>query len=163
MIRQRPADKARPPRPRGQARHQGRILLTAKTTGRLGWGTLWFSFTGRATRFDYWVRYVIPYVAGALIAGFLDAMLGTYNPDTGGGVITLLFVIAAIWPSLAVGVKRCHDRDRSGWFLLIGLIPIVGGIWLLIELGFLRGSPGSNRFGPDPLAGAAGSAAALTT
>ncbi len=137
--------------------------MTAMTTGRLGWGTLWFSFTGRATHFDYWVRYAIPYVVGALIAGFLDAMLGTNNPDTGGGVITLLFVIAAIWPSLAVGVKRCHDRDRYGWFLLIGLIPIVGNIWLLIELGFLRGSQGSNRIGPDPLDGGAGSAAALTT
>lgn len=136
--------------------------MTDMTAGRLGWGALWLSFTGRATRFDYWVRYVIPYFAGALIAAFLDAMLGTDNPDT-GGVITLLFVIAAIWPSLAVGVKRCHDRDRSGWFLLIGLIPIVGSIWLLIELGFLRGSQGSNRFGPDPLGGAAGTAAEITT
>ena len=134
------------------------------TTARLGWGALWFSFTGRATRIDYWVRYTIPYLVGGVIAAFLDDMLGTANPDTGGGgVITLLYVVAAIWPSLAVGVKRCHDRDRSGWFLLIVLIPIVGGIWLLIELGFLRGSRGGNRFGPDPLGGAPALAAEITT
>ena len=46
-----------------------------------------------------------------------------------------------------VHIKRFHDRDKSGWWVLIGLIPIIGAIWLLIELGFLKGTPGPNRFG----------------
>ena len=60
--------------------------------------------------------------------------------------------MAVLYPWIAVGIKRCHDRNRTGWFLLIGLIPLVS-IWLVVELGFLRGTVGQNRFGPDPLAG----------
>ncbi|HAE49771.1 MAG TPA: DUF805 domain-containing protein, partial [Tistrella mobilis] len=52
---------------------------------------------------------------------------------------------------LAIGARRCHDRGRSGWFQLIMLIPLIGWIWLLVEIGFLRGTEGPNRFGPDPL------------
>jgi len=133
------------------------------TNGRLSWSQLWFSPDGRATRFDYWVRYTVLYVIGFIVAGMLDTMLGTAGPYGGGGVITLLYVVAGIWPSIAVGIKRCHDRDRSGWFLLVALIPIVGSIWLLIDLGFLRGTTGANRFGPDPLDGVAATAAGLTT
>ena len=57
-------------------------------------------------------------------------------------------VALALIPSIIVYIKRFHDRDKSGWWVLIGLIPIIGGIWLLIELGFLKGTPGPNRFGP---------------
>ncbi|MAD39833.1 MAG: hypothetical protein CMO30_03750 [Tistrella sp.] len=68
-----------------------------------------------------------------------------------GGLFSGLFSLAAIWPSLAIGARRCHDRGRSGWFQLIMLIPLIGWIWLLVEIGFLRGTEGPNRFGPDPL------------
>jgi uncharacterized membrane protein YhaH (DUF805 family) len=71
---------------------------------------------------------------------------------TGGLVAGLLVGLVGIWVGIAAGAKRCHDRDRTGWFQLIVLIPIIGAIWLLIELGFLKGSEGENRFGPDPLA-----------
>ncbi len=54
--------------------------------------------------------------------------------------------------NILVTIKRAHDRDRSGWFLLIVFIPFIGSLWLLIELGFLRGTVGGNRFGPDPVA-----------
>jgi uncharacterized membrane protein YhaH (DUF805 family) len=58
----------------------------------------------------------------------------------------------AYWVALVLGVivyiKRFHDRDKSGWWVLIGLIPIIGAIWLPIELGFLKGTPRPNRFGP---------------
>ena len=135
----------------------------SSTNGRLSWSQLWLSPEGRATRFDYWMRYIVPYLIGLIIAGYLDAALSTAGPGGGPGIITLMFIIAALWPGLAVGIKRCHDRDRSGWFLLIALIPIIGSIWLLIELGFLRGTIGANRFGPDPRGGVAVSAAGLTT
>ena len=70
----------------------------------------------------------------------------------GFGILSTIFGLVGIWFSLAVGAKRCHDRNRSGWFQAIVLIPIIGAIWLLIELGFLKGTEGENRFGPDPLA-----------
>jgi len=131
-------------------------------TGRLSWNQLLFAVEGRATRFDYWMRWLVPYFIGALIVAFLDDALGTANPAGGVGVLMVIYFIAAFWPNLAVGIKRCHDRDRSGWFLLIGLVPLLN-IWLLVELGFLRGTAGPNRFGADPLDGMAVAAAGITT
>ena len=65
-------------------------------------------------------------------------------------LICLMFA-PFIWISFAVMVKRCHDRDKTGWFIFIMLVPLIGPIWLLVELGFLRGTTGPNRYGPDPL------------
>jgi uncharacterized membrane protein YhaH (DUF805 family) len=59
--------------------------------------------------------------------------------------------VAAIYPAIAVYAKRWHDRGKSGWWTLIILVPAIGSIWLLVELGFLRGTPGANKYGPDPL------------
>ena len=64
----------------------------------------------------------------------------------------LILVLVFIYPGLAVYTKRWHDRNKSGWWSLIVLVPIVGSIWMLIELGILRGTDGDNRYGPDPLA-----------
>lgn len=136
--------------------------MTATTSGRLSWGKLWFSFNGRATRFDYWVRAAIPYGVGLFVAMFLDGALGTGDPASGVGAIMVIYIFAAIWPSIAVGVKRCHDRGRSGWFMLLSLVPLLN-IWLAVELMFLRGTVGSNQFGPDPLDGVAVAAAGITT
>ena len=61
------------------------------------------------------------------------------------GLITIYF-------ALAVYAKRWHDRDKSGWWTLIVLVPFIGAIWLLVECGILEGTRGPNRFGPDPLA-----------
>jgi uncharacterized membrane protein YhaH (DUF805 family) len=65
--------------------------------------------------------------------------------------LIILFLLL-LWPSICLYAKRWHDRDKSGWWSLIGLIPIIGGLWMLIELGFLRGTDGPNRFGPNPIA-----------
>lgn len=119
------------------------------------WNWLLFSFAGRATRFDYWVRFSIPSTIIAALAYAISlGAAGLMAGSTAGSplIFYYLVAVATIWPALAVGAKRCHDRDKSGWFLLIWLIPIVGPIWLLIELGFLRGSVGKNTYGPDPLA-----------
>jgi uncharacterized membrane protein YhaH (DUF805 family) len=67
----------------------------------------------------------------------------------GIGLFTGIFALLTLIPTIIVYVKRFHDRDKSGWWVLIGLIPIIGVIWLLIELGFLKGTPGPNRFGTD--------------
>ena len=65
-------------------------------------------------------------------------------------LITFPLMIALIWASLAINVKRWHDRDKSGLWILIGVIPILGPIWNFIETGCLRGTVGPNRFGNDP-------------
>ncbi len=67
-------------------------------------------------------------------------------------LVGLIFLLI-IWPALAISVKRWHDRDKSGWWVLIGLVPLIGGLWALIETGFLPGTEGDNQYGPDPLAG----------
>lgn len=64
--------------------------------------------------------------------------------------IAAIVGLLIIWPSLAIQVKRWHDRDKSGWWVLIGLIAVIGGIWVLVECGFLPGTAGTNRFGPPP-------------
>ena len=115
-------------------------------------GKFLFSFQGRISRYQYWVRFFIPYVVLYLVAIAIDLLMGMYNAQSGLGLLSTILSLLAIWPSLAILVKRCHDRDRSGWFLLISLIPIVGAIWLFVEIGCLRGSIGENRFGPDPVA-----------
>jgi uncharacterized membrane protein YhaH (DUF805 family) len=61
----------------------------------------------------------------------------------------MLVQLLVVWPAVAVSVKRWHDRNKSGWWVLINLIPIVGALWTLVENGFLRGTPGPNRFGDD--------------
>jgi uncharacterized membrane protein YhaH (DUF805 family) len=111
---------------------------------------LLFSFEGRIPRSTYWLWYCLPYVVIYLLTVLIDIAAGTYNASEGIGVVSGLFVLLALYPSIAVAVKRCHDRDRSGWFLLVGIIPLVN-LWVLVELGFLRGTVGPNRYGPDPL------------
>lgn len=113
--------------------------------------TFLFSFSGRISRYQYWVKFYLPYYALVIVMSVLDRATGAYNAQNKIGLISLIFLLAAMWPSLAITVKRCHDRDRSGWFLLVSLVPIIGSIWLAVELGFLRGTIGSNRFGADPV------------
>lgn len=134
---------------------------------RLPFGKLLFSFEGRASRYDYWVRYVLMFIVPVnLVLYGLVASSGAFyfDPYTGqvylmdssaAGILAVLAIvyIVELWIAIAVGAKRCHDRDKTGWFQLIALIPLVGPIWLLVELGFLRGTIGDNRFGPDPVQG----------
>ena len=112
--------------------------------------TFYFSFDGRIGRQDFWLRYVLPYL-GML---FVTVLFTSIN-ENAGSTLSLIFSLIAIWPSLAVIAKRWHDRNKSGWWILINIIPIVGSIWALVENGFLRGTVGPNRFGPDPLSAGA--------
>lgn len=115
---------------------------------------IWTSFEGRIGRADYWLKYFVPYIAIYIVLMIVDMSVGlTYDAGTGSesGILSSIFALINIWFGLAVGAKRCHDRNRSGWFQAIMLIPILGWIWLLVELGFLKGTEGENRFGPDPL------------
>ncbi len=68
-----------------------------------------------------------------------------------GGLVLLVVFVVAFWISLAAGVKRFDDRNKSGWWVLIVFVPVIGGLWYLIECGFLKGTTGPNTYGPDPL------------
>ena len=106
---------------------------------------LLFSFNGRINRAKYWLMVLILSVA-QLIVLLLSATIGEV-----GIVLYVLYFFIAIWPGLAISAKRWHDRDKSAWWILIGFIPIIGAIWTLVELGFLKGTDGANRYGADPL------------
>ena len=83
-----------------------------------------------------------PAAAAAAASAMMGKMIVPF------GILTLLL----LWPSICLYAKRWHDRGKSGWWSLIIFVPIIGSIWFLVELGFLRGTDGPNRFGPDPLA-----------
>lgn len=124
------------------------------------WTQFLFSPSGRITRRDFWLRFVLPLL---LLSIALLALLPPPAPIPLGQAQADPFVVVPPWAyalvvavngvAIMVSVKRCHDRNHSGWFLLICFIPAIGPLWLLVDLGFLRGTAGANRFGPDPVTG----------
>ena len=109
--------------------------------GDIDWAHLFFQFDGRINRAKFWLGVVGIWVIEAIAALIFDT----------GSFILLVVVLALLWPTLAIYTKRWHDRDKSGWWSLIILIPIIGFFWILIELGMLEGTKGPNQYGPDPL------------
>lgn len=107
-------------------------------------------FTGRARRKEYWLFALLAFGL-YIVASILDGAAGM-GRTIGGvyGPIMTAVALGLLVPSIAVGIRRLHDTDRSGWWLLIALVPIVGSIVLLVFM-VLEGTRGSNRFGPDPL------------
>lgn len=99
-------------------------------------------FTGRACRSEYWL-FVLINVIVAIVLGVIEGMLGS------PGIVSGLYSLAVLVPSLAVTVRRLHDTGRSGWWILIGLVPIIGGLVLLIFV-VLPGTAGPNPFGEGP-------------
>jgi uncharacterized membrane protein YhaH (DUF805 family) len=104
-------------------------------------------FNGRARRSEYWF-FVLFYVIVYVVASILDGIIG-------GQIFTIIAALGFFLPSLAVTVRRLHDTDRSGWWILIGLIPIVGFI-VMIVFTVQDSKPGDNQYGPNPKTGAAG-------
>ena len=111
-------------------------------------------FDGRASRSEFWyftLFYALISLALALVDIFVvNPMLGA-TPDQAaqGGLLELLFALAMLIPSLAIAVRRLHDIGKSGWWYLIGLIPIIGALVLLYFF-VLDSQPGSNQYGPNP-------------
>lgn len=99
-------------------------------------------FQGRARRTEYWMFTLFSFLA-AVILGILENIIGLNS------VLTGLYSLATLLPSLGVGVRRLHDTNRSGWWLLIGLIPLIGGIILIVFM-CLDSEPGDNKYGPSP-------------
>ncbi len=111
---------------------------------------IFLSPRGRIARRTWWLYGVAAMLGIGLLLNALLRIAGM-APDPAAGVVTLVL----LWPSLAISIKRWHDRDKSAWWVLVGLIPLIGGLWLLIENGLMRGTAGPNRYGDDPRAGPA--------
>ena len=121
---------------------------------------LLFSFQGRVNRAKFWLVHigivVVEAVALALLGGGAAIMSADYHQmivffSGGGGAIWGILGLLFFWISLAVAVKRWHDRNKTGWWVLIVLVPVIGPLWYLVECGFLKGTTGPNIYGPDPL------------
>ena len=102
------------------------------------------NFNGRARRQEYWM-FVLFNIIISIVAGILDRLIFK-GPI---GVLANLYGLAVLIPAIAVGVRRLHDINKSGWTMLIVLIPIIGWIWLLI-LFIMDSTPGENKYGPNP-------------
>ena len=125
------------------------------------------TFSGRARRKEFWL-WVLAYIIGAFIIGFIEGAIGlapepvatsefgegtaAFAYSMQGGPLTWVYMLALLIPNLAVAVRRLHDTGKSGWWLLIGLIPLVGWI-VLIVFYCLEGQRGTNEYGPDPKGG----------
>ena len=105
------------------------------------------TFEGRARRSEYWY-FMLFYFLAIVALAIVDVIVGTYSEEGGFGLLSGLFMLATILPSLAVTVRRLHDTDRSGWWVLINLVPILGALVLLVFT-VLDSQPGANRFGPQ--------------
>jgi len=105
-------------------------------------------FDGRARRKEYWMFVLINFLITVVLI-LIDILIGTFSPQTGVGLLQGLYALAVLIPFIAVTVRRLHDTGRSGWSMLIGLIPIIGAIVLLIFM-VLNSEPGANQYGPNP-------------
>ena len=105
-------------------------------------------FDGRARRQEYWMFILFNIIITAVLA-LIDSLIGTVIRQAGFGLLQGLYDLAVLIPSIAVTVRRLHDTGRTGWWILIGLIPVVGGIVLLIFM-LLDSEPGENQYGPNP-------------
>jgi uncharacterized membrane protein YhaH (DUF805 family) len=117
------------------------------------------SFSGRARRREYWLFSlfvtlvsVVLFQLSAPVGNWADPAMGPDDLSFGNEIVALalgLFLLLMLLPSLAVTIRRLHDSNRSGWWWFIGLLPVVGGIVLLIFY-LMDGTEGPNRFGADP-------------
>ncbi len=101
------------------------------------------TFSGRASRSEYWYFALFNFLA-SVIAGIIDAAVFGDS-----GIINLIVALGLLLPGLAVGVRRLHDIGKSGWWLLISLIPLIG-IIILIVFYCKKSDPDTNEYGPHP-------------
>jgi uncharacterized membrane protein YhaH (DUF805 family) len=121
---------------------------------------LLFGFQGRTNRAKFWLVAIALLVIEVIVLGIIggnaamsdDPQQAVASLGPVAGIVLVIVGLAATWITIAVGIKRFHDRNKSGVWVLIIFVPVIGSLWYLIECGFLRGTPGPNDYGPDPLA-----------
>lgn len=106
------------------------------------------AFSGRARRKEYWVFLLFNIVISVALA-VIDGATGTFSEEMGLGLLGGVYALAVLIPSIAVSVRRLHDTDRSGWWLLLAVVPVLGAIVLLVFMA-LDSKPGENQYGPNP-------------
>jgi len=104
-------------------------------------------FSGRARRSEYWYFALFTVIASVVLA-IVDSVLGT-KTATGMGLLGGLYSLGVLVPSLGVSVRRLHDTNRSGWWLLIVLLPLIGAIVLIVFMA-TEGQAEANQYGPNP-------------
>ena len=119
---------------------------------------LLFGFKGRINRQKWWlVGKGVPIVFFMLfgMAFYASGALAPENAGAGLGVLIIALAavlsLAMLWISVAVSIKRYHDLNKSGWWIFITLVPVIGQPWYFVENGFFPGTPGPNNYGADPL------------
>ena len=105
-------------------------------------------FHGRSRRAEYWY-FVLFNLIVAIVLAAIDSLLGTFSSAQNIGLLSGIYSLAVLIPTLAVTFRRLHDIDRSGWWILINLVPLIGTIVLLV-FALMDGTPGDNRYGPNP-------------
>lgn len=133
----------------------------------MDWKYLFTSFEGRISRKPFWLGLLVLMATQWIVGILLFAALGfslmhgadpVMSPGdmfllkTFGVLLPLLVTLVFLYPSVAIYTKRWHDRGKSGWWMLIFFIPLLGFVWFLVECGFLPGTEGPNRYGNDPRA-----------
>jgi uncharacterized membrane protein YhaH (DUF805 family) len=108
-------------------------------------------FSGRARRKEYWF-YILFYLIILVVLAICDGFIGTTMQGAGIGILTGIYALAVLIPTLAVAVRRLHDTGRSGWWIFIQLVPIVG-IFILLYFLVSDSNPGTNAYGPSPKEG----------
>ena len=106
------------------------------------------AFNGRARRKEYWYFLLFNIIISIVLA-VIDGVTGSFNPKGGMGLLGGIYILAILIPGIAVSVRRLHDTARSGWWLLIGLVPLIGGIVLLVFM-VQDSKLGQNQYGANP-------------
>jgi uncharacterized membrane protein YhaH (DUF805 family) len=105
-------------------------------------------FNGRTSRKEFWM-FVLFNIIFSVAAVILDNILGL-SSDSGYGIFSGLYSLVMILPALGAEIRRLHDIGKSGWWIFISLVPLIGAIWLLVLLA-KEGDPGDNAYGPEPI------------
>ncbi|MBE7183195.1 MAG: DUF805 domain-containing protein [Methylobacterium mesophilicum] len=117
----------------------------------MNWTYLFTGFRGRVARLPFWAGLVL--MGLVWLALGIVAVLGNLHLafDPVHCALFASLALLSLWPVLAVLAKRWHDRDKSGWWSMLLLVPVIGPLWIFVELGMLEGTRGANQYGPDPL------------
>jgi len=107
-------------------------------------------FDGRARRKEYWMFLLFNLIALAILSG-IDIAIGTFP------LLYAIYALGVLCPAIGVSIRRLHDTGKSGWWIFISLVPIIGGFWFLYLM-VIDGNPGDNQYGPSPKAGTAAAA-----
>ena len=105
-------------------------------------------FEGRAGRKEYWF-FILFNILISMALGYVDWLTGNINPETGLGILSGIYALGVMIPGMAVSVRRLHDTDRSGWWLLITFVPVIGAIVFLYFM-VLDSNPETNEYGLSP-------------